>query len=65
MSTAATEPSRTFIPVPERGQPAETARRAGARVCVARYGFGFPTAEPLLDGSELLLDNPEALLDVV
>ncbi len=48
--------------VGDGGQDIETARRAGARVCVARYGFGFPTAAPLLDGSELLIDSPDALI---
>ena len=48
--------------VGDGGQDIETARRAGARVCVARYGFGFPTASPLLDGSELLIDSPDALI---
>ncbi|MEX2271552.1 MAG: HAD family hydrolase [Vicinamibacterales bacterium] len=52
---------RTMV-VGDGGQDVETARRAGAAVCVARYGFGFPTAQPLLDGSELLIDTPEALL---
>ena len=49
--------------VGDASQDVETARRAGARVCVARYGFGFPTAAPLLDGSEIIIDTPEALLD--
>ena len=48
--------------VGDGAQDIETARRAGALVCVARYGFGYPTAEPLLDGSELVIDSPAALL---
>lgn len=48
--------------VGDGAQDVETARRAGAIVCVARYGFGYPTAEPLLDGSELIIDTPAALL---
>lgn len=50
------------ILVGDGAQDVETARRAGARVCVARYGFGFPAAEPLLDGSEIVIDTPRALL---
>lgn len=41
----------------DASQDVETARRAGAGLCVARYGFGFPTAEPLLDGTEILIDT--------
>lgn len=48
--------------VGDGAQDVETARRAGAGVCVARYGFGFPTARPLLDGSELVIDSPADLL---
>ena len=44
---------RTLM-VGDASQDVETARRAGSRVCVARYGFGFTTAEPLLDGTERL-----------
>jgi phosphoglycolate phosphatase len=36
----------------------ETARRAGARVCVARYGFGHLRGELVLAGDELLADTP-------
>jgi phosphoglycolate phosphatase len=53
--------ARTLM-VGDGAQDIETARRAGAGVCVARYGFGFATAEPLLDGSELLIDAPVGLL---
>jgi phosphoglycolate phosphatase len=35
-----------------------TARAAGARCCLVRYGFGFATAAPETDGSELLVDSP-------
>ena len=58
---AGAAPARTIM-VGDGAQDVETARRAGARVCVARYGFGFPTAEPLLDGSELVIDTPAGLL---
>jgi hypothetical protein len=40
----------------------DVARPLCACVCVARYGFGFPTAAPLLDGSELVIDAPAGLL---
>ena len=44
----------------------QTARRAGARVCLARYGFGFaaiPSHE--LDGGEWIIDEPVALVNLV
>ncbi|MBA3949267.1 MAG: HAD hydrolase-like protein [Acidobacteria bacterium] len=52
--------SRALL-VGDASQDVETARRAGARVCVARYGFGFPTAEAILDGTEILIDSPADL----
>lgn len=56
--------ARTLL-VGDASQDVETARRAGARICVARYGFGFTTAEPLLDGTEILIDAPAQLLSYV
>jgi phosphoglycolate phosphatase-like HAD superfamily hydrolase len=39
----------------------ETARRAGVRICLARYGFGF-TIDPLdLYRSDVLVDSPGEL----
>ena len=39
-----------------------TARAAGARCCLVRYGFGFPTAALEADGSELIVDSPRQLV---
>lgn len=39
-----------------------TARAAGTRVCLARYGFGFHTASELLDGAELIADRPSTIV---
>jgi len=36
----------------------ETARRAGVRVCVARYGFGYLRGELVLRGDELIAMEP-------
>jgi phosphoglycolate phosphatase len=36
-----------------------TARAAGTRVCLVRYGFGFPTAEGELAGTELIAERAE------
>jgi len=40
----------------------KTARAAGVPICLVRYGFGFRTAEGLLDGRERLADSPSALV---
>ena len=39
----------------------ETARRAGARVCLARYGFGYRPADLDLRGDEWMIDRPADL----
>ena len=36
----------------------ETARRAGVRMCVALYGFGNLRGDLLLEGGELLAEQP-------
>lgn len=38
-----------------------TARAAGVRVCLVRYGFGFPTAAAELAGEELIASSPAEL----
>jgi phosphoglycolate phosphatase len=35
-----------------------TARAAGTCCCLVRYGFGFPTAAPETDGTDLIVDSP-------
>jgi phosphoglycolate phosphatase len=42
-----------------------TARAAGTRVCLVRYGFGFRTTANELRGDELLVDSPGELVRVV
>ena len=39
----------------------ETARRAGVRICLARYGFGYRFDPGDLDGTEMFLDSPSEL----
>ena len=39
----------------------ETARRAGTRVCLARYGFGFRFTPEELRGNEPIVDSAEAI----
>jgi phosphoglycolate phosphatase len=43
----------------------ETARRAGTRICLARYGFGYRFPEGVLRGDELFVDSPAELVEVV
>jgi phosphoglycolate phosphatase len=42
-----------------------TARRAGTRICLARYGFGYRFEENGFRGDELFIDDPSALPAVV
>ena len=42
-----------------------TARAAGVRICLTRYGFGFPLAARELAGDETIADHPADLLDLV
>jgi len=42
-----------------------TARRAGARICLARYGFGFRFNGSDFDGNEAFIDEPRALPDAL
>lgn len=59
---AGVEITRTLL-VGDASQDVETARRAGAGMCVARYGFGFPTASAVLDGTEMVIASAAELLD--
>lgn len=43
----------------------QTARRAGARICLARYGFGFRFSADAFRGDELFIDRPLDLLPLV
>lgn len=62
MAAAAGVPLEQTVLVGDGAQDVETARRAGARVCAARYGYGFAAAEPLLVGADWVIDAPEDLL---
>ena len=44
----------------------ETARNAGVRICLARYGFGFADLAPgTLKGDEWLADSPRAIAALI
>ena len=43
-----------------------TARNAGVRICLARYGFGFADVAPeTLRGDELIVDEPRQITSAV
>jgi phosphoglycolate phosphatase len=42
-----------------------TARRAGTRICLARYGFGYRFDDHLFLGNELFIDEPQELPAIV
>ena len=41
----------------------ETARRAGTRICLARYGFGYRFTADDFRGDELFVDAPSGIVD--
>ena len=43
----------------------DTARRAGTRICLARYGFGYRFEARDFDGREVFVDTPAQLLSVL
>jgi phosphoglycolate phosphatase len=57
MAVAGAGPDDTLM-VGDSAIDLRTARAAGVRACLVRYGFGFRTAVALLDGTEILVDNP-------
>ena len=42
-----------------------TARAAGTRICLVRYGFGFRTAAGELAGDELVADHPSEIVTIL
>ena len=65
MTQASVSPDQTVL-VGDSTIDLETARNAGVRVCLARYGFGFadlPAAD--LRGDELLVDTPGEISGVL
>ena len=57
MSIAGTAADDTMM-VGDSAIDLRTARAAGTRVCLVRYGFGFPTVERELMGNEPIADAP-------
>jgi phosphoglycolate phosphatase len=60
--TAGVAPSKAWL-VGDSRVDLQTARNAGARVCLVRYGFGFDAALGLeIDGHDRIVDRPEDLV---
>ena len=64
MAEAGAAPSHTLY-VGDSNVDLETARRAGVRVCLARYGFGHLRGEDGLDGADWTIDAPTDLLSIL
>ena len=65
MAQAAASPDETVL-IGDSTIDLATARNAGVRVCLARYGFGFadvPAGD--LRGDESLVDTPAEISEVV
>jgi phosphoglycolate phosphatase len=60
MSRAGVTPATTWL-VGDSRIDFLTARNAGVRVCLARYGFGYRFAPEDFDGSEVFIDAPSDL----
>jgi phosphoglycolate phosphatase len=60
MAAAGAVPAATVM-VGDSAIDLRTARAAGTRICLVRYGFGFQTAAAELRGDELITDDPSRL----
>lgn len=63
MAIAGATPASTLL-VGDSRIDLETARRAGTRICLARYGFGYRFDPSDFRGSELFIDTPAHLKTV-
>jgi phosphoglycolate phosphatase len=64
MSLAKAGPGETVM-VGDSAIDLRTARAAGTRVCLVKYGFGFPAAEPELRGDEIIAASAADLAALV
>ena len=65
MSEESADPSQTML-VGDSSVDLSTARNAGVRICLARYGFGFADVAPeTLRGDEVLVDEPSQIAGAV
>jgi phosphoglycolate phosphatase len=61
---AGVAPGRTLM-VGDSPVDLETARRAGTRICLARYGFGYRFSASDFRGDELIVDAPAGIIDAL
>ncbi len=64
MSRTGATPETTWL-VGDSRVDLETARRAGARICLARYGFGYWFSADDFDGREYFVDTPSQIRGVL
>jgi phosphoglycolate phosphatase len=64
MSLGGAEPADTVL-VGDSAIDLRTARAAGIRICLVRYGFGFQTAAAELIGGEAIANDPSELLNIL
>jgi phosphoglycolate phosphatase len=65
LAATAAVPVDTTLLVGDSPIDLETARRSGARVCLARYGFGYRFTDSDFRGDELFIDDPLELIRLV
>lgn len=64
IANAGATPAETLL-VGDSPVDRATARNAGTAICLARYGFGYRFDGSELDGSEHVIDEPAAILELV
>ena len=64
VSNAGIGPGETLL-VGDSPVDLATARAAGTRICLARYGFGYRFGDNDFDGNEIFIDAPPALMNVL
>ena len=64
ISTAGAADAKTVL-VGDSAIDLRTARAAGIRLCLVKYGFGFPLAVPELTGQDALIEAPDQLVAVL
>jgi phosphoglycolate phosphatase len=65
LAAAAGVPPQQTLMVGDSPVDLETARRAGTRICLARYGFGYRFDAADFRGDELFADTPAAIIDLI
>jgi phosphoglycolate phosphatase len=64
MAAASVSPAETLL-IGDSAIDLATARAAGVRLCVARYGFGFRIPSSELREADLIADHPAAIVPLV